>query len=44
MSSLLNIKYPHKWDAMFKDYLTVIKQIKKRNEEDRLSGLSRQRE
>ena len=43
MSYFMNIKDPQRRDAMFKDYLTTIKQIKKRNEEDRRVGLSRQR-
>ena len=44
MSSFMDIKDPQKRDAMFQDYLNTIKQIKKRNEEGRLGGLSRQRE
>ena len=42
--SFVDIKDPWEREATVKDYLATVKQIQKRNEDDRLGGLSRQRE
>jgi hypothetical protein len=44
MSSFMDIKDPWKRDATIKDYLATMKRIQKRNEEEKTSGLYRQRE
>ena len=40
----MDIKDPSKREAMINDYLSIVKRIKKRNLEDRVVGLHRQRE
>jgi hypothetical protein len=44
MSSFMDIKDPWERDATIKDYLTTMKRIQERNEEEKTSGLYRQRE
>ena len=44
MSSFMDIKDPWEREATIKDYLATVKRIQKRNEGDRLGGLSRQHE
>ena len=44
MSSFIDIKDHRERDAIVKDYLATVKRIQKRNEEDRTSGIYRQRD